>query len=187
MIKEDQISVLKSPLEAKLIGLVEPVLASLTYGLWDLEVVGGASAIVRITLENIRSEADAIGIDDCAKVHRELNPLFDVWDPLATAYTLEVSSPGERASLRTLRQFKMAIGDKVRFQTDEALPMPPPAKARRNWEGVLKEIKEAEVSASEKGPSLEIEDSLGVHKIPLDKIRSAQWVRDWTLRNEEKA
>lgn len=149
------------------------------YGLWDLEVVGGASPIVRITLENIKGEAEAIGIDDCSNVHRDLNPLFDVWDPIETAYTLEVSSPGERASLRTLRQFAMAQGQKIRFQTDEPMPMPAPAKPRRNWEGLLNKV-DADTGL------LEVEDSFGIHEIPLGKIRSAQWMREWAVSNQDK-
>ena len=35
-----------------------------------------------------------IGIDDCARLSKEFSLLLDVEDPIPTAYTLEVSSPG---------------------------------------------------------------------------------------------
>ncbi len=166
-------SVYKSPIESKLIGLVEPVIESLGYGLWDLEVTGGSSPIVRITLESANHD-DQIGIDDCSTVHKELNPMFDVWDPIEGAYTLEVSSPGERANLRLMRHFELARGGKLRFQTTEPIPMPAPAKPRKNWEGILKELDPVE-------GFLELEDEMGSHKIKFSQIRSAQWLRDWTM------
>jgi len=143
------------------------------YALWDLEVTGGSSPIIRVTLEAV-TDAKEIGIEDCAKVHQHLGPMFDVWDPIEGAYTLEISSPGEKASLRLFRHFEMAKGGKVKFQSIEPLPMPPPAKPRRNWEGTLTNLDPTE-------GIVEIEDDLGTYKIKFSQIRSAQWLRDWTL------
>lgn len=170
-------SVQKSKVEWELINKVEPILGTMGYRLWDLEVGGGPSPILRITLEKSSDvDSDQIGIDDCSKVHEELGPLFDVWDPIEGAYTLEVSSPGEKAKLRLLRHFKMAVGDRVKCQTIDAIPMPAPAKPRRNWEGVLTQVNENEFS-------IIIKDELGEHALKMEQIRSAQWLREWTLKD----
>jgi ribosome maturation factor RimP len=54
-----------------------------------------------------------IGIEDCARVSREVSALLDVEDPIPTAYTLEVSSPGEDRVLRTRAHFERFAGSRV--------------------------------------------------------------------------
>jgi len=174
--------VFKTPKELELIGKVEPVLEGMGFQLWDLEVIGSErNPIVRISLEkpaeNVALGEANIGIEDCTEAHRELGPLFDVWDPFTGAYTLEVSSPGEHASLRTVRQFEMARGDEVEIVTLEAKPLPPPAKPRKNWKGRLVEVFAGDGSAEE--GSVLIEDALGQHALKWKEIRSAQWKRNW--------
>ncbi len=51
-----------------------------------------------------------IGIDDCERVSREVSALLDVEDPIPSAYTLEVSSPGEDRVLRTRAHFDRFAG-----------------------------------------------------------------------------
>lgn len=144
------------------------------YDLRDIEVLGSMqSPLVRVTLDWSAVSAPPVGIEDCSKVHQMLGPMFDVWDPFPAAYTLEVSSPGEHPPLRTLKHFQEALGSKILFQTLEAIPMPPPAKARKNWEGLLLEIKD------ENGIQIQIEDSFGKHWIPLEMIKLGQRVVEW--------
>jgi ribosome maturation factor RimP len=54
-----------------------------------------------------------IGIDDCERVSREVSALLDVEDPIPSAYTLEVSSPGEDRVLRTRAHFERFAGSRV--------------------------------------------------------------------------
>jgi len=162
----------RTGLEATLIQKVEPVLVELGYALRDVEVVGSRSnPTVRVYLESIGPEE--IGIEDCSKVHEILGPLFDVWDPIPTAYTLEVSSSGEKPSLRLKRHFEKALGEKLELETLEAIAMPAPAKPRKNFKNVvLKALHEQE-------RTIEVEDSLGVFQIPISKVKSAYWQREW--------
>ena len=175
MVLELDLNSRKTPQEKEILLKVEPVVNSMGYDLRDLEILGsGRSPLVRVTLDRKSPEDPAIGIEDCSKVHQMLNPMFDVWDPFPGNYTLEVSSPGESPILRTLKHFKEALGKTIRIQTIEAIPMPPPAKARKNWEGLLQQIEEAPAV------KLELEDSLGKHWIPLEMIKMGQWVQDWS-------
>ena len=178
----------KADLELSLIEKVEPVLDTLGFKLRDLEVLGqGNQAIVRITLDKEKSagasdvpdiaKQDGVGIEDCSRVHQLLNPMFDVWDPLPHAYSLEVSSPGEKPSLRTLDHFKEALGQKINFQTNEPIEMPHPMKPRRNWEGVLESLEE--------DGTLKVKDGYGEHLVPISKIKTAQWLREWTVREDD--
>lgn len=77
--------------------LAEPVAESLGYFLWDVEYVKeGARMILRLTIDS----EEGINIDDCEKMHRAIDPVLDEADPIATAYYLEVSSPGIERELR---------------------------------------------------------------------------------------
>ena len=49
---------------------------------------------------------NGVGIADCAKFTREIDPILDVEDPLPEAYTLEVSSPGLDRVLEVPRDFE---------------------------------------------------------------------------------
>ena len=51
--------------------IVEPIVTGLGYMLWDVEYVKeGAEMVLRITID----KEDGIGIDDCEKVHRAIDP-----------------------------------------------------------------------------------------------------------------
>ena len=177
------ITISKTGVEQELLAKVEPVVMNLGYSLRDLEVVGsGGARVVRVSIDvaagqdsNPENGVEKIGIDDCTRVHQMLGPMFDVWDPFAEAYTLEVSSPGESPALRTLDHFSQALGHEVQLTTVEPLPVPPPAKPRRNWTGVLESVVQAE-------GAVVLVDGANQHTIPLSKIRSAQWVRSWTTK-----
>jgi len=169
-----QTSVHKTALEIELIEKLEPVLANLGYECRDVEVFTGGSGVIRITVDREGGpDREHISIDDCSKVHQVVGPMFDVWDPLPTAYTLEVSSPGEQPRLRLLKHFEEAVNDKIRFQTLEAVVLPPPSKPRKNWEGDLLGVDvEAGLVVLKDHSSVE-------HKIPVSQLKNAVWLRVW--------
>jgi ribosome maturation factor RimP len=55
-----------------------------------------------------------VAIDDCERVSREVGDLLDVADVMSAPYDLEVSSPGLERQLRTEREYRWAIGRRVR-------------------------------------------------------------------------
>ena len=56
---------------------------------------------------------NGIGIDDCEKVHRAIDPILDECDPIEGFYYLEVSSPGIERDLRTDEHILACIGMRV--------------------------------------------------------------------------
>ncbi len=54
-----------------------------------------------------------VGLEDCERVSHELSALLDVEDPVPTAYTLEVSSPGLDRVLRTPAHFQRFVGERI--------------------------------------------------------------------------
>lgn len=172
--------VYKTELESELIAKIEPVLGSLGYDLRDVEIAGSPTshATVRIFLES-RPGQNPIGIEDCVKAHETLSPLFDVWDPIEGSYTLEMSSPGEKPCLRTSRHFADAVGQRIRFETNTALPMPAPAKARKRWDGTLKEFLPQE-------RLLILSDHWGEHRVPLSELKQAEVILEWKDNEDVK-
>lgn len=90
--------------------LILPVAQQLGYRLWDVEYVKeGSKMILRITIDR----AEGIGIEDCEKMHRTIDPILDEADPIEGAYYLEVSSPGIERELRTEEHILASIGSSV--------------------------------------------------------------------------
>ena len=78
--------------------LAEPIAEELGVWIWDVEFVKeGARRVLRITIDS----EEGVGIDDCEKLHRAIDPILDEADPIEEQYYLEVSSPGIERELKT--------------------------------------------------------------------------------------
>jgi ribosome maturation factor RimP len=119
---------MSATLRERLIALIEPLTARLSYELVDVECgTGHGSALVRLYIDR----PGGIGIEDCERVSREVSALLDVEDPIATTYTLEVSSPGFDRVLRTRAHFERFAGERVFVELLE------PRAGRRRYTGTL--------------------------------------------------
>ena len=75
--------------------------------LWDVEYVKeGADWHLRVTIDR----EGGVGIDDCERVHRAIDPILDEADPIEGFYYLEVSSPGIERELKTDRHLAASVG-----------------------------------------------------------------------------
>ena len=118
-------------LRDRLISLLEPLLIQLGYELVELEFAparGGGS--LRIFIDR----PEGIGISDCERVSREVSALLDVEDPIPSAYSLEVSSPGDDRVLRTHAHFERFKGSRVLIE------LVAPRDGRRRYTGMLQEV-----------------------------------------------
>ena len=90
--------------------LIAPTVQDLGYRIWDITFGKiGADYHLEITID-----ADSgIGIEDCEKVHRAIDPILDESDPIEGFYYLEVSSPGLERELRTEEHIRLSLGKKV--------------------------------------------------------------------------
>jgi ribosome maturation factor RimP len=70
-------------------------------------------------------------------VSREVAALLDVDDPIPTAYTLEVSSPGFDRLLRTPAHFERFVGSRVFVE------LKVPRAGRRRYTGTLQAVSES--------------------------------------------
>ena len=128
-------------LRERLIALIEPVLGRLGYELVEVEYAAGRTqAVVRLFID----QPAGITVDDCEKVSREVAALLDVEDPVPTAYTLEVSSPGFDRVLRTPAHFERFVGSRVFVE------LKAPRDGRKRYTGTLQ-------ATDEKGVELEVD------------------------------
>jgi ribosome maturation factor RimP len=121
----------------RLISLIEPLLNQLGYELVELEF---APARSRGALRIFIDRPEGIGISDCERVSREVSALMDVEDPIPTAYSLEVSSPGDDRVLRTPAHFERFKGSRVLIE------LVAPRDGRRRYTGMLQEVSAAAVA-----------------------------------------
>jgi ribosome maturation factor RimP len=123
-------------LRERLIALIEPLIARLGYELVDLEFAPGRRALLRLFIDR---EA-GLTLDDCAAVSREVAALLDVEDPIPSAFTLEVSSPGFDRVLRTKAHFGRFVGSQVFVELKE------PRAGRRRYTGTLLSVDDAGIA-----------------------------------------
>lgn len=89
---------------------IEPTVTSLGYRIWDITYEKiGADYHLEVTIDR----DGGIGIEDCERVHRAIDPILDECDPIEGFYYLEVSSPGLERDLRTPEHIAASIGMRV--------------------------------------------------------------------------
>ena len=124
-------------LRERLCALLEPVLARLGYELVELEYAPGQGrSLLRLYID----APAGVGLDDCERVSREVSSLLDIEDPIPSAYTLEVSSPGFDRLLRTRAHFGRFVGSRVFVELKE------PRAGRRRYTGTLLTVDEGGIA-----------------------------------------
>lgn len=109
--------------------LLAPTVASMQLELLGVEFApSGAHALLRLYID---APARAVTVDDCEAVSREVSAVLDVEDPIASHYTLEVSSPGIDRPLFTAAQFARYRGEQVK------LALHVPVGGRRRVQGAI--------------------------------------------------
>jgi ribosome maturation factor RimP len=120
-----------------LTALIEPVVERLGFELVELEYGSGRGhALLRVFIDR----EGGITVDDCTRVSRELSALLDIEDPIPSAYTLEVSSPGFDRLLRTRAHFGRFVGSRVYVELKQ------PRAGRRRYTGTLLTVDEAGIA-----------------------------------------
>ena len=104
--------------------------------LWDTEYVKeGADFHLRITID----KEGGVGIEDCERVHRAIDPLLDEADPIEGFYYLEVSSPGLERELKTDAHLAASVGEAVELRLFA------PRDGVKVFSGILGECTEDEI------------------------------------------
>ena len=78
-----------------------------------------------------RKDRAEMSVEDCVEISRALSALLDVENPIESAYTLEVSSPGLDRPLVRLADYDRFSGREARIETQT------PVEGRKRFKGRL--------------------------------------------------
>ncbi len=98
----------------RIAALVCPTIEAMGYGLVRVQVQGRQRMRLQIMAE--RNDDAAMTVDDCAALSRAISAVLDVDDPIASAYTLEISSPGIDRPLVRLTDYDRFAGFEARIE-----------------------------------------------------------------------
>ena len=99
-----------SKITDKVTELAKPVVEEEGCSLWDVEYVREAGSwFLRIFID----KAGGVGIDDCERISRRLDPILDEADPIPDSYVFEVGSAGAERELKRPGDFEQFMGSEV--------------------------------------------------------------------------
>lgn len=103
--------------------LSEPVLAQDATELVELTANRrGGPWFVRLLVDKV----GGVTIQDCARLSRRLQAVWDAAGVMAEGYTLEVSSPGLDRPLMSVRDFERALGEQLELHALDERQIPRP-------------------------------------------------------------
>ncbi len=109
--------------------MIRPTLVDSGYGLVRVQLTGNKHRTLQLMAE--RSDGQAMGVEDCAAISRQVSVILDVENPIAGEYDLEVSSPGIDRPLVSKGDFERFSGFDARVDLDR------PVNGRRKIKGRL--------------------------------------------------
>jgi ribosome maturation factor RimP len=138
--------------------LVQVPIESLGYMLVGVEYIkNGRDTVLRIYID----AEQGISIEDCERVSHQVNGILEVEDPISTAYSLEVSSPGFDRPLFKQKDFEQFVGAEAKIS------MKLPIQGRRNFKGQLHGFSDGNIL-------IEVDGEL--YDLPLTKLAKARLV-----------
>lgn len=117
--------------------LIAPAVEAMGYDIVRVQLAGGDRLKLQIMAE--RRSDGGMNVDDCAEISRAAAAILDVEDPIDSAYTLEVSSPGLDRPLTRLADFDRFAGFEAKVELMQ------PRDGRRRFRGRLLGIRDAEI------------------------------------------
>jgi ribosome maturation factor RimP len=99
---------------ARIAELIAPALAAMGFDLVRVRLSGAKRLVLQVMAE--RSDG-TMSIEDCSEASRVISAILDVEDPITSAYTLEVSSPGIDRPLVRAADYERFAGFEARLET----------------------------------------------------------------------
>lgn len=144
--------------EEKIESLIRPTIESMDVDFWGCEYLpAGKNSILRVYID----KSVGVNVDDCGRVSRQISAIMDVEEPISSAYTLEVSSPGMDRPLFKLEHFKEYEGCNIQIKTFSSV------MGRKRFKGIMDNISDS---------SVDIEVDGEVYTIPFGAIDKANLI-----------
>lgn len=149
---------------ARLRTLIEPVVTAAGFELVRVALLGSEPPTLQVMAED--PATGQMRLEECARLSRALSAMLDETDPIETAYTLEVSSPGIDRPLTRLKDHDRWAGHRAKIELETPIELA--GTSRRRFDGVLAGSDGANVRLSVEG--------LGVVALPFSAIARAKLV-----------
>ena len=142
--------------------LCDAAIKPLGFEVIELEYFQSKQSIVRVFVDHSAARSDQrVTIEDCARASHAIDAVLEQSDPVPSAYTLEVSSPGIERPLRRPADFQKLLGQTVRVRTQEKVD------GRGQFTGCLSQVDAAGVG---------VMDGERIVHIPFDNLKKATLV-----------
>ena len=158
-------------------GTIQAIAAATGCRLLEVGSAGaGRFSVLRVALE--RANGDAVTLEDCEAVSREVSELLDASDEIRHRYTLEVSSAGLDRKLYGLEDARRFVGRGIRVQTQSPVTPQPLGEARgsagpaRNFAGTLERVEGNRLTVVD-------ESDRKIYNVCFGDIRVARLVFPW--------
>ena len=147
-------------LEGRIAAYITPALEGMGYELVRVAVLGRERPTVQVMAD--RADGSLITVEDCERITHAVSAVLDVEDPIASAWTLEVSSAGIDRPLARPKDWVRFAGHQARVE------MLVPYDGRRRFTGVA-------LGADDAHARLRLDDGTEV-ALALADIRRAKLV-----------
>ncbi|MGH6892640.1 MAG: ribosome maturation factor RimP [Dongiaceae bacterium] len=138
--------------------LITPAIEAMGFDLVRVQLSGSQRPTLQVMAEP--SNGRAMSVEDCAEISRAISAVLDVEDPIAGAYSLEVSSPGIDRPLRWAKDYERFLGHEAKVETNA------PIDGRKRFKGPIKSVDKDGVELTVDGADIHIPFA-AVHKAKL--------------------
>ena len=153
--------------ERQISALIEPAIADLGYDLIQVRLIGSQKLqTLQVMAENPKT--GKLDLNGCTAISRSISAILDVEDPIASAYQLEVSSPGMDRPLVKAADFEKYIGSKISLETEVPLE-----DDQKRFKGVLKSFADDMITLAlddDKEIKIEIENVVKARLVVTDEM-----------------
>ena len=139
--------------------IITPSVEAMGYEVVRVQLTGGQRMVLQVRAE--RADGAPMTVEDCADISRAISAVLDVEDPIKSAYTLEVSSPGIDRPLTRLKDYERFAGFEAKLETRLAVD------GRKRFKGMLKGVEDGLVC---------IETEQGAARLEFDNILRSKLV-----------
>jgi len=158
--------------------LIEPSVTAMGFRLVQVRLMGGdARPTLQIMAEPL--EDREMVVDDCAELSRTISALLDVDDPIAGAYTLEVSSPGIDRPLVRREDFERYAGFEAKIELRQLVD------GRRRYAGRLLGLEDDRVKIRTSGKAGEETVAVPFAEIERAKLKLTDELIEATLQKRQ--
>lgn len=138
---------------------ITPSLNSMGYDLVRVQLMGVDNPTLQVMCEKV--DETMMTVEDCANISHAVSALLDVEDPISSAYSLEVSSPGIDRPLVSMKDYERFSGYVVKVETAR------PIDGRKRFRGKILGLD---------GDEIRLAMDVGEVRLPFSDVQRAKLV-----------